>query len=207
MSDFKTEQEKFWSGEFGDEYTSRNISDEIVASNTALFSKILSRTHGVESIIEFGANLGINMRAIRNILPMARLEAIEINKKAAAILEQWGGIQNVYNESILNFKPQPSGWDVSLIKGVMIHIDPKELEKVYEILYIAARKYIILVEYFNPTPVELPYRGHSGKLFKRDFASELLEKYPDLKVVDYGFVWRKDPVFPLDDANWFLLSK
>ena len=25
----------------------------------------------------------------------------------------------------------------------------------------------------NPTPVEVKYRGHTGKLFKRDFAAEL----------------------------------
>ena len=54
---------------------------------------------------------------------------------------------------------------------------------------------------------KLPYRGHAGKLFKRDFAGELLERYADLSLVDYGFVYRRDPNFRQDDLTWFLLEK
>lgn len=36
----KTEQEQFWTGEFGDEYTERNKGGLALASNTALFAKI-----------------------------------------------------------------------------------------------------------------------------------------------------------------------
>lgn len=42
----KTEQEEFWSGEFGDEYIKRNEGKELLASNIALFSEILKRTMG-----------------------------------------------------------------------------------------------------------------------------------------------------------------
>ena len=56
-------------------------------------------------------------------------------------------------------------------------------------------------------PVEVVYRGHTGRLFKRDFASELLDRYSDLRLVDYGFVYHRDPTFPLDDFNWFLMEK
>ena len=37
---FQTPQEEFWAGSFGDEYIDRNQSAQIVAANTALFSKI-----------------------------------------------------------------------------------------------------------------------------------------------------------------------
>lgn len=30
---YKTEQEKFWSGEFGNKYIDRNVSAEMLASN------------------------------------------------------------------------------------------------------------------------------------------------------------------------------
>ena len=33
------EQREFWSGEFGDEYTTRNNSTELIGSNIALFSQ------------------------------------------------------------------------------------------------------------------------------------------------------------------------
>jgi hypothetical protein len=61
---FETEQEAFWAGSFGDEYSDRNIGNGWIASNTALFAKVLDRTRKVRSIVEFGANIGLNLRAI-----------------------------------------------------------------------------------------------------------------------------------------------
>jgi len=55
--------------------------------------------------------------------------------------------------------------------------------------------------------VSIPYRGHSDKLFKRDFAGEILDQFSDLRLVDYGFVWHRDNLFPQDDISWFLLEK
>ena len=116
-------------------------------------------------------------------------------------------IDNIYHQSILDFTPLRKKYDLVLIKGVLIHIDPDELFNVYEKLYQSCGRYLLIAEYYNPVPVEVKYRGHEEKLFKRDFASEFLEKYDDMKLVDYGFVWRKDPNFPQDDITWFLLEK
>jgi spore coat polysaccharide biosynthesis protein SpsF len=55
--------------------------------------------------------------------------------------------------------------------------------------------------------VEIPYRGHSGKLFKRDFAGEILDAYSDLNLIDYGFAYHRDNYFKQDDITWFLLEK
>jgi spore coat polysaccharide biosynthesis protein SpsF len=44
-------------------------------------------------------------------------------------------------------------------------------------------------------------------LFKRDFAGEMMDRYPDLKLLDYGFVYHRDPAFPDDDITWFLMEK
>ena len=74
-------------------------------------------------------------------------------------------------------------------------------------MYAASRRYICLIEYYNPTPVEVPYRGEREKLFKRDFAGELLDTYPDLRLCAYGFQYHRDSNFPMDDVNWFLLEK
>ena len=77
----------------------------------------------------------------------------------------------------------------------------------YDLLYQTTRRYLCVAEYYNPKPVEVTYRGHSNKLFKRDFAGELLDKFPDLKLVDYGFAYHRDNYFPQDDITWFLLEK
>ncbi|MGR3176664.1 MAG: pseudaminic acid biosynthesis-associated methylase [Candidatus Anammoxibacter sp.] len=205
MNRFKTAQEKFWVGKFGDDYSDRNTGDSQFSSNIALFSKILSNTKNVKSVIEFGANTGLNLKAIRNLLPASELAAVEINKYAANKLQAIDGIK-IYNQSILEFTPE-NKYDLSLIKGVLIHINPDSLSSVYDLLYNTSKKYICVCEYYNPTPVSINYRGHEDRLFKRDFAGELMDKFPDLDLVDYGFVYHRDPNFPQDDCTWFLLEK
>jgi spore coat polysaccharide biosynthesis protein SpsF len=203
---FKTEQEQFWAGIFGSDYIERNKSAEYLASNLNFFSKALQRVGQPASIIEFGANIGMNLRAIQLLFPSIQTKAIEINPTAAAELKAWMGEENVFEGSIFDFnQSQPS--DVALIKGVLIHINPDMLQTVYEKLYAASSKYILICEYYNPSPVTIPYRGHTDRLFKRDFAGEMLEKYSDLQLIDYGFAYKRDPAFPQDDVTWFLLSK
>jgi spore coat polysaccharide biosynthesis protein SpsF len=202
--ELKTEQEKFWFQEFGDEYTHRNQGAH-VAANLALFSKILALIKPLESVIEFGANRGLNLAAIKQLLPDIEISAIEINPLAVEKLREIGEIE-IYHQSILDFTPQRV-WDLVLIKGVLIHINPNYLTQVYDRLYASSDRYICLVEYYNPTPVEAIYRGHQGKLFKRDFAGEMLDRFDNLQLVDYGFVYHRDRQFPQDDLTWFLLEK
>ena len=130
MSVFKTEQDEFWAGKFGDDYERRNRDKNWIASNLALFSRILRQTQKVKTVIEFGANIGLNLKAIQKLLPDAKLDAVEI-----------------------------------------------------------------------------PYRGNSGKLYKRGFAGEVLDQFPNLRLLDYGFVYRCDSNFPQDDCTWFLVEK
>lgn len=205
MGDFKTEQEAFWAGSFGAEYTARNTGANWIASNTALFAKILAHTDPIASIIEFGANIGMNLEALRTLRPDAELSAIEINPQAVEELRKLGGIR-IYPQSILDFTPDHLR-DLVLIKGVLIHINPESLPQVYDMLYRTSKRYICLAEYYNPKPVEVLYRGHSGKLFKRDFAGEMLDRFRDLRLADYGFVYHRDVNFPQDDITWFLLEK
>lgn len=73
-------------------------------------------------------------------------------------------------------------------------------------LYQTSKKYICICEYYNPTPVEVVYH-ETGRIYKRDFCGEMMDKYPGLKLVDYGFVYHRDYKFPQDDMNWFLLEK
>ena len=206
MSEFITAQEEFWAGEFGSQYISRNESKELLASNLNFFSNAMKRMDKINSCIEFGANIGMNLKALKLLHPAVSLNAIEINKTAADQLGKVIGEANVFNGSIFDY-PVSRQFDMTLIKGVLIHINPDMLSTVYEKLYNASGKYILLCEYYNPSPVAINYRGHKDRLFKRDFAGEMLEKYSDLKLVDYGFSYKRDVVFPQDDITWFLLEK
>jgi len=83
MSDnnYKTEEEIFWANEFGNEYIERNISQDYLTSNLVFFSKVFSKTGKIDSILEFGTNVGMNLRAIKQIFPGINLNGIEINNK------------------------------------------------------------------------------------------------------------------------------
>ena len=203
---FNTEQEKFWSKEFGNNYLERNKIENILPSKINLFSEIFQNMTCVNSFLEFGPNIGINLLAIKKLFPEATLNAVEINYKAFDILKNSNICKNLWHDSILNFSQQ-NIVDFSFTSGVLIHIDPEYLHKAYNTLYKSSRKYILICEYYNPTPVVLEYRGHKNKLFKRDFAGDLIEKYPDLSLINYGFKYKKDNKFPLDDVTWFLLKK
>lgn len=204
--EYKTEQESFWAGEFGNEYSQRNNDEQLLISKTALFSRILQTVGKVSSVIEFGSNIGLNLQSIAKLLPKTELSAIEINGYAKEQLESWGGCKEIFHQSALDFEPS-STYQLSMILGVLIHINPNELPQIYEKLYQSSSRWILLSESYNPTPVEVSYRGNAGRYFKRDFAGEMMELYPDLKLVDYGFVYHRDPNFPLDDTTWFLMEK
>ena len=90
---------------------------------------------------------------------------------------------------------------------VLIHINPEFLTEVYKRLYSVAKRYILVCEYYNTTPVSVNYRDHADRLFKRDFAGEMLDMYPELELLDYGFLYHRDRNFPQDDFTWFLLEK
>jgi pseudaminic acid biosynthesis-associated methylase len=205
MTDHASEQEQFWSGDFGDDYAARNESAQIVAGNLALFARILTSMPGVESIVELGANIGNNLQALHLLLPQVALTAVEINAAAVARLRA-DGVADVHHGSILDYAAEPPR-DLSFTKGVLIHIAPDDLPAAYDALYRSSRRYVLVAEYYNPSPVAIPYRGHDDRLFKRDFAGDLMARYADLRLVDYGFVYRADPSFPLDDITWFLMEK
>jgi spore coat polysaccharide biosynthesis protein SpsF len=202
--EFRTEQEAFWAGSFGDEYVARNQGEALVASATALLARALSRATEISTAIEFGSNVGLKLLALKRLFPEVQLSSVEINAAAAQQAATLG--VDVHQGSILEFSPQRT-YDLVLISGVLIHIAPDELTAVYDRLHEACGRYLYVAEYYNPTPVEVEYRGHAGRLFKRDFAGELMDRFGDLRLRDYGFVYHRDPIFPADDVTWFLLER
>ena len=206
----KTEQEKFWAGEFGTEYSDRNVGANILASNIALFADIFKRTLKLNSVIEFGANIGLNLRALDLLYPGQEQVAVEINEAAAKKINDALPNSKVFNLAISDFDSgmlSNGPCDLALIKGVLIHINPDQLEMVYKKLYESTNKFILICEYYNPKPDTVSYRGHSDKLFRRDFAGEMLDIYSDLKLVNYGFAYHRDASFPQDDLTWFLIER
>ena len=206
MTTYSTEQEGFWAGQFGNDYIQRNQGDALLAANIKFYSLALRSARKPSSCIEFGANVGMNLRALSLLYPELEMHGIEINENAARELAEVVPVDNVHHVSILDFEPTRS-FDLTLIKGVLIHINPDVLEAVYDKLVLTCGRYLLVAEYYNPTPIAISYRGHTDRLFKRDFAGEIMERHPQMQLIDYGFAYRRDPNFPQDDITWFLMEK
>lgn len=203
---YRTEQEAFWAGEFGDAYRDRcALTDRLVASRTNCMARMLKYAAPVESAFEIGCNIGLNLVAMKRVSPATKLSAIEINAESAEQARQLG-IAEVETASALGYQTAET-YDLSMICGVLIHMAPEVLPEIYDLLHRTSRRLILLLEYYNPTPVEVNYRGHEGRLFKRDFAGDMLDRYADLKLVDYGFFYHRDPIARSDDGTFFLLEK
>ena len=201
-----SEQEVFWQQVFGADYIARNKSEGLLASNIVLFSKILEKKRQPVAVLELGANIGMNVRALKLLFPEQVHAAIEINPQACEELAKVVDEGNLFSGSIFDVEIDRT-FDLVFTKGVLIHISPDLLPSVYEKMAKWSNKYVLMIEYFNPTPVTVNYRGHENRLFKRDFAGEFLDSYPDFSLVDYGFCYRRDPSHPQDDVSWFLMER
>ena len=198
-------QERSWIGSFGNDYIKRNSHQNILKSNQHLFSKILEKTKQINSILELGCNIGLNLESLNRISKNFELAGIEINKKACEVAQK-KNIAKIINSTITEKIKIKQVFDFVFTKGVLIHINPKNLKIVYKNLFDLSSKYILLAEYYNPKPISIDYRGKKNLLFKRDFAGELMDLYK-LKLIDYGFIYHRDNSFPKDDITWFLLEK
>lgn len=202
---YHTEQEKFWATDFGNEYPSRNEGEKMISSNLALFSKIFKNCPSVHSVAELGCNIGLNLIALNRIDRNLKLRGYEINEKAVSAARK-KNIAEIVNTTVIETLDASQKFDLTFTKGVLIHINPEMLQAVYKNLYELSNRYIMVCEYYNPAPVSIDYRGNNDRLFKRDFAGELIQKY-DLKLVSYGFNYRLDTYLTNDDSTWFLLEK
>lgn len=200
----KSELEKIWEGAFGDAWVDRcRATPELFAAHLTVFRDMLRRVESVESVCELGASYGLNMMILHTLLPHVELTGVEVNHKAAEMLAKLPYVTAM--ESSVHQAQFTRQYDMVLSKGVAIYQNEETLEDYYQILYRLSKRYILICEYYNPTPVKVPHR--EAWFYKRDFAGDMMDRYPDLKLLDYGFQYHRDYLFPVDDFNWFILEK
>jgi pseudaminic acid biosynthesis-associated methylase len=205
----ETDQTAFWRGAFGAEYVARNTLDPVSLSRrTAMWARVLQPIGAAPpaSVLEIGANIGINIAALRSLLA-AELHAVEPNPVARATLASSGLLPAAHvHDAVGDSLPlSDDAVDLAFTCGVLIHVAPERLEATCREMYRVSRRYIACIEYFATTPEERLYRGHAGKLFKRDFGSYWWDLYPRMRLVDHGFFWRRTS--GLDDLTWWLFEK
>ena len=209
MSDALNKQQALWTGAFGDEYAARNAVDpDAHARLVEVWRTMLAKvaTGGLSRVVEVGANIGRNLRALAEVTT-AELTAVEPNAAARARLVADGVVAPERAvEAFASALPFEDGFaDLVFTSGVLIHVAPEDLEACCREIVRVSRRYVLCVEYFSDSPREIPYRGHTGALFLRDFGEAYLAVAPELKVVDYGFLWRRTT--GQDNPTWWLFEK
>lgn len=158
------------------------------------------------SILEGGANIGLNLRALKG-LTTAELYALEPNAKARQVLAESGAAapERIIDGLLTRIDLPDGAVDLAFTRGVLIHVPPQDLLQSCRELVRVSRRYVIANEYFSPREETIPYRGQERALFKRDFGGFYLDNFPELRIVDYGFDWKR--VTGMDDLTWWVFEK
>ena len=198
-----------WSGAFGDDYTQRNAAThDAVRGRARALARALSAVEGdmPKSVLEVGTNRGLNLAGLSSLVdgdiwglePCASAREAAVADGAIAADRMLAGFGH-------DIPLADGAVDMAMTSGVLIHVDPTLLEQTMREIHRVSAKYILCIEYFSSTPQTIPYRGEEGLLFKRDFGGLYLDLFPDLRLVDYGFFWKRTTV--MDDSNWWLFRK
>ncbi len=198
-----------WAGSFGAEYTQRNsASADALRGRARMWARMGQAFHDdpPKSALEVGCNLGLNLRVLPGLFDM-ELSAIEPNEAAR---------ERVLKDGVLPADRLFAGFgdkiplgdgavELAFTTGVLIHVHPDHLNATVDEIVRVSSKYVICSEYFSPRPETLTYRGNEGLLFRNDFGSVYMDRHPELKLVDYGFFWKR--ATGLDDTTWWLFRK
>ncbi len=162
----------FWSGAFGDDYTSRNQVDWSL--RVPLLQRMIDQT-GAETFLDVGCNAGWNLLALRKISPDFMMSGIDVNHQALqqAAAEGFDVVDCAAKD--LGDMDDLQGADMVITSGVLIHVPPVELEGVMRAIVAATSKFVLCIEYEHPVEQMVEYRGHQHRLWKRPFG-ELYER-------------------------------
>jgi pseudaminic acid biosynthesis-associated methylase len=204
-----TAQLQFWRSEFGNNYIGRNGASNVqLHARVSMWAKIMNCLGGdpPKSILEVGSNIGINLRALR-ALTGAEMFALEPNVEARRILveDEVVPAANAIDGFAAGIPLTSGAVDMAFTSGVLIHIHPDDLLPSIREIHRVTRRYLVCIEYFSDKPEMIPYRGHDDRLFKRDFGGYYLDHFSDLRVVDYGFSWKRQT--GLDNLTWWVFEK
>lgn len=202
-----------WRGNFGTSYIERNQATAEVTHEAAdVFRRVLGSCGligQITSVLEIGANVGINLIGLRQVLgPEARLSAVEPNPRACEALRQnrEARLESVFEADAYRIPAADDSFDLTFTNGVLIHVPPARLPDAMREIVRVSKRFVLSSEYFSHVPVEIPYHGQSGLLWKRDFGKAYLDTCPALRPRQYGFLWQTE--FPhFDDLNWWMFEK
>ena len=201
-------QLRLWRGDFGKAYIERNDfpTQTLAALTRAWAGMLLSLRPQPMSILEVGANVGLNLKALSRITT-ADLYAVEPNELARQRMVDDCVVpaSHVFDGFAANLPFVDKSIDLVFTSGVLIHIDPADLAASCSEIFRVSRRYVLCAEYFSAEERAVTYRGLQDQLFTRDFGKFWMDLKPELRLLDYGFIWRGEA--GLDNITWWIFER
>jgi pseudaminic acid biosynthesis-associated methylase len=158
----------------------------------------------IDSVLEVGCNIGVNLKWIAEKIEPRRVYGIDINPQAVETVRRTLPAVNAVCSPARDLPFRDALFDLTFTTGVLIHQAPESLPIVMSEIVRCSRKYVLCGEYYAETLTEVPYRGQAGALFKRDFGGLYQQLFPELTLLKKGFL-PKDQGW--DDVTYWLFSK
>jgi pseudaminic acid biosynthesis-associated methylase len=194
--------EELWAGDFGNEYVDRNIA---AYDRRGEFWLPLLDELQPTSVLEVGCNVGGNLQWITQRVDPTQVTGVDVNAKALRLLDRRvPGVRGI-NSPARDLPVSDRSIDFVFTMGVLIHQPEETLEKVMSEMVRASSRYVFCGEYFDTETVEVPYRGHAGALFRRDYGKLFSELFPfDLTLIREGYLSPEDG---WDRVTWWLFER
>jgi ubiquinone/menaquinone biosynthesis C-methylase UbiE len=197
-----------WRNEVGDDYNRRNPArPQVVKLAAAGFAQVFRHlSPPPDSVLDVGANVGINLRALRRITD-ASLCAVEPNERARRILVDGQVVptEDIYDGHAGALPFGDHTFDLVFTSAVLMCVPDRDLPSACAELHRVSRRWILSIEYSAAAPTAHPYHGHDDMLFKRDYGSYWLEAFPQLTCVAHGSFLALRKQF--ESPTWWLLEK
>jgi spore coat polysaccharide biosynthesis protein SpsF len=193
--------ERLWAGGFGNEYLERNAG---AGGGRDVFWKTFLTIHPAHRVLEVGCNAGANLQWIIQHVDPAETFGIDVNRLALSRLRQRLPSVSAVSGTARELPFRDRWFDLVFTAGVLIHQPDTTLPLVMAEVVRVSRRYVLCAEYFAPEKVEVPYRGATGALFKRDYGNLYRAFFPELELVDEGFL---GPAEGWDDVTWWLFER
>ena len=196
-----TSLEQLWAGDFGAAYVERN---RVLDERRATFWTDLITGAGIRSVLEIGCGQGANLKPIAGLLDPHDVWGVDINEDALALARLHAPGVNVVASRARRLPFRDDLADLAFTVGVLIHQPETTLPIVMAEIVRCSARYVLWAEYHAPTTEEVPYRGESGALYRRDYGAIYRELVPELAVIREGFLAPEDG---FDRVTWQLLEK
>ena len=196
-----TRLEQLWARDFGNAYVERNREAWV---DRGPFWQDVAQRYPFASALEIGCNVGGNLKWLAGCDRQIDLTGIDVNGQALEELRSKLPQVTTLQTPGRDLPFADGSFDLTFTMGVLIHVSPESLSDVMSEIVRCSKRFVLCGEYFAEQTVEVPYRGHEGALYKRNFGQLYAEQFPERSLLETGFLPKGEG---FDDVTFWIFEK